>query len=64
MLGVVPVRVIGPVLPGDGLIASEILPGTAVSEKISNLKTDSLIGYAFERVDCPQDEVSKHLTEE
>lgn len=51
MLGIVPVKVLGPCKANDPLYASETEPGAAVSGfnlQLHNVNDESLIGYAFQ----------------
>ena len=63
MLGVVPVQTIGPVYPGDGLFASEDIAGVATPEDyVANKRNETLIGFALESYDCPDDEVYLNIS--
>ena len=66
MLGMVPVQVIGPCGPGDAIYASPDAPGVGIAEfNIKHLTSDdrdvALLGFAFQKQECEENEVCKHL---
>jgi len=62
MLGIVPVKVLGPCKANDPLYASGTEPGAAVSgfntQVIPNVNDESLIGYAFQSHETDDNEVT------